>query len=657
MATKGKFNYYAVSRGHQVGIFSTWEDTHVQVIGFSHNKFKGYDDLPAAIDAMENAGITEPTLYGPGMIPLSLSHFLNIADQDNSSQCLTTHILSSLSHSHVPSHREPIMPLIQEINDDYSDSDSAIISSDLDTEVTFPKQFLLENSSLINDYNDVHKPTTNVQANTKTSFEHENVTQNTVNPSQTNTKSSNDASTQTDIHGSLLNELLNRLEERDTVISQLTQEINLVKVQMKNEIKSQLKSVLEENQESNIILSEIKQTNERIKSSILDQKNLTKDLLKMSNNMNKRGIEIEQELEILKEKMDALSRETEKIHQSQTYFPNTSILASQSPNINEKCLSNESESRIIKCNSEISSDIDPKHSPSRESSDITSTHVMSSPEFDRKKPPSEYKENYPMKHELSPKDKLFSIDLASEDFSDSDVFIIGDSQISLIESQRMNPPGKDDIITKICVPGITDYNVYEWLKCHAPQQGVNEVIIHVGANTCMKGQAVKREHWNFLIKEAKRVFPGAQIIMSSIIPVGSRNRLFPLIDASLNNLWEACKDSAVTMVDHTNDFLTSNHAPRLELFSKTLHPNLKGTGRMAKNLKYPFSKSNEYKEKEEAAWTIDGNNHHSKPDMNDSFKSSRNRNDLKSSNHTTNKMLKNELLTKLSELFINYFPE
>ena len=151
----------------------------------------------------------------------------------------------------------------------------------------------------------------------------------------------------------------------------------------------------------------------------------------------------------------------------------------------------------------------------------------------------------------------------------------------------MNRPGNNYSISKICIPGITAYHLYEWLKAHGPQKGVLEVIVHVGANSCLEGSTVEKEHWNYIISEVKRVFPDASIVMSTIIPVGSKDKLYPLIQKSNQNLKYASEDSNVMFVDHTYDFLTSSGAPILENFRKRLHPNAKGTGRMARKLKYP----------------------------------------------------------------------
>ena len=403
-------------------------------------------------------------------------------------------------------------------------------------------------------------------------------TQTEIDVTLTTSTTSSDASIQTDTL--MLDEILTRLNARDELVEHLIHELNHVKLHIQNEIKVQVNSVLEENQVTNIKIADIRHTNDTLKSSIADQKNLMKDLLKVSTNIEKRCKNMDKDFEVLKERMNSLSSEIEEI-QSQISIGNDVIQAEQ-PKESEK----------FSCDSHTSISQVPEAKPNNEKGHGANSD--SSSYSSRIKTPAKHR-NVNGQHNYdkpTPKDNLFTVNLNSEDYADSDCFIIGDSQISLIKPHKMNPTGCDDIITKISVPGITAYNLFEWLKAHNPLQGVNQVIIHVGANTCMKGDIVKREHWKYLIAECKRVFPGANIVMSSIIPVGSKNKFFPLIEASLNNLWKASQDLDVVLVDHTRDFLTPNNAPRLELFSKLLHPNLKGTGRMAKNLKYPFSLKN-----------------------------------------------------------------
>ena len=57
---KTDFNYFAVSNGHQIGIFTSWPEASKSVTGFSKNCYKGCDTLEEAFALMRSAGIAEP---------------------------------------------------------------------------------------------------------------------------------------------------------------------------------------------------------------------------------------------------------------------------------------------------------------------------------------------------------------------------------------------------------------------------------------------------------------------------------------------------------------------------------------------------------------------------------------------------------------------
>ena len=57
---KKDFNYFAVSNGYQIGIFTSWNEASKSVIGFSKNSYKGCDTLEEAFALMRSAGIDDP---------------------------------------------------------------------------------------------------------------------------------------------------------------------------------------------------------------------------------------------------------------------------------------------------------------------------------------------------------------------------------------------------------------------------------------------------------------------------------------------------------------------------------------------------------------------------------------------------------------------
>ena len=57
MAAKAQTKFYAVARGRQVGIFTTWAKCCKSVDGFSHNQYKGTESLEQAVEMLDLNGI------------------------------------------------------------------------------------------------------------------------------------------------------------------------------------------------------------------------------------------------------------------------------------------------------------------------------------------------------------------------------------------------------------------------------------------------------------------------------------------------------------------------------------------------------------------------------------------------------------------------
>lgn len=165
--------------------------------------------------------------------------------------------------------------------------------------------------------------------------------------------------------------------------------------------------------------------------------------------------------------------------------------------------------------------------------------------------------------------------------------MIGDSQIKLINPRKTF---KSKYCSKICVPGITAKDLYYWLQSQNTQNGVVKLVLHVGINDCVQGNHIKEQHWTQVIESAKRVFPGSDIFMSTMMPVGTRDKLHHIVDKSISNLEKACTSCEVTIINHSDIFLTQNGAPRMSLLENKLHPNFQGSIKIAFNVrKYAMS--------------------------------------------------------------------
>ena len=58
-----KPQYYAVSCGRQIGIYTSWEKTQPQVIGYRKAAFKGYTTLHEALQVMKMSGYANPPVF------------------------------------------------------------------------------------------------------------------------------------------------------------------------------------------------------------------------------------------------------------------------------------------------------------------------------------------------------------------------------------------------------------------------------------------------------------------------------------------------------------------------------------------------------------------------------------------------------------------
>ena len=167
----------------------------------------------------------------------------------------------------------------------------------------------------------------------------------------------------------------------------------------------------------------------------------------------------------------------------------------------------------------------------------------------------------------------------------TDYLIIGDSVIRSIHPGKMNT-GEYSRVQKICVPGMVSTDLIEWLDSQSPKPHVCRVVVHVGVNDC-KGEEVSAERWSQLLAKLKNVFPFATILASSILPARGRHLMNPAITTSNQNLQSVCSRLGIKFVNNRNTFLAKSNAPKKELYADPLHPSMKGTLKLARNIKYP----------------------------------------------------------------------
>ena len=82
-AGRQKYNFYAVSNGSEVGIYTNWPQAGDSVLGFANAKYKGYITYSEAKSAMESAGFYDFRVFD-GQLTLSKSEY----EKQLSSECI-----------------------------------------------------------------------------------------------------------------------------------------------------------------------------------------------------------------------------------------------------------------------------------------------------------------------------------------------------------------------------------------------------------------------------------------------------------------------------------------------------------------------------------------------------------------------------------------
>lgn len=616
---KNTKKFYAVAAGYKVGIYTTWEDAHVNIDGYKGACYKGYKTLSEAKEHMRVRGHINPIIFRHDTFRSSSSD-TEVAAEQNNANAISTETASSrpflvIDHNdssdsgnfyddtlpkYFHSYTQCTEVKIPSCGDCLNTSSEYIPNSMISSRLITSNLKSL-NRDFVQKSNDLSESES--QTNLKY-IDHElNTTENIIintcnkniateskfaiidscNSSPKNEKLTKEASTQitslmtdmstqTDFNKYHMDEMLARLDARDETIEAITNELHLFKIQMKNEIKT-LHNAIEDSKVNNDIFNDVKNSHDRIKNYMSDHKSMAKDILSLCNGLENKSKSIDRDLASLKCTIDNLASEVSKIN-NLSHSSEHANIDNNYQYCNGSCKSPQESHTQVKenMNSEFLSSYDPTNitidSGKSEKSYVSDSNSSST--------------------DKNPRDELFSIYLDNEEFKGTNFYILGDSQISLIKAHKMAHRDTNEDVTKISVPGITPKDLFDWLKIQSPQPNVNDVIIHVGANSCLRGKVVEKLHWNLLIRQAKYIFPNAKIIMSTMIPVGSRDKISKIISTSINNLWDESKfHSQVIVVDHTDTFLTKFGAPILELFQKRLHPNLQGAARMAYRLKYP----------------------------------------------------------------------
>ena len=183
----------------------------------------------------------------------------------------------------------------------------------------------------------------------------------------------------------------------------------------------------------------------------------------------------------------------------------------------------------------------------------------------------------------SPRSSVSLADTKAED--STDYLIIGDSVLTLMRADKMNT-GDYVSLQKISIPGLTAFQVAQWLQTLTPNPKVSRLVIHVGVNDC-KGGEIYTEQWSSLLSLSRSRFPSATVITFSIIPAWGRHPMNPAITKSNHDLKSACRKQHVTCVDHHDTFAAKSQAPKKAWYDNALYPSRQGLLKLDRNIKYP----------------------------------------------------------------------
>ncbi|KAK7490774.1 hypothetical protein BaRGS_00018003 [Batillaria attramentaria] len=178
----------------------------------------------------------------------------------------------------------------------------------------------------------------------------------------------------------------------------------------------------------------------------------------------------------------------------------------------------------------------------------------------------------------SPLDKLSNTKI----HHDVNSLLIGDSVTQHIDEKKMSVG--DVLLQNISVSGLRVEHLMTWLATQSPVSHITHVTVHVGINSCWSGPVTKQT-WLKLVRLLQRVFPEANLQMSSIVPPAGRHTLCRPAFTSNESLRATCEQAKVPFVDHVPTFLTASGAPRQILYHDKIHPSDRGVRSLARNIK------------------------------------------------------------------------
>jgi hypothetical protein len=168
--------------------------------------------------------------------------------------------------------------------------------------------------------------------------------------------------------------------------------------------------------------------------------------------------------------------------------------------------------------------------------------------------------------------------------------LIGDSVFSGLHEAKMAVDSEQCQV--LSVSGLDRATLLESLRGTDPQPCVTTAVLHVGVNDCKRGRVLGVRAWRDIVGQARRTFPRARLLASSILPYRDQHaHISSCIVDSNSNLRHVCSKTGVVLIDNDSAFYTPSGHLKSRWLRDPIHPNSRGSSGLAVNIKRHYSAS------------------------------------------------------------------
>ena len=173
-------------------------------------------------------------------------------------------------------------------------------------------------------------------------------------------------------------------------------------------------------------------------------------------------------------------------------------------------------------------------------------------------------------------------DIESQDLSNIDLLVAGDSCVKHLDLELMNP-GKTNRL--ICVPGGKAVDIRNRVKEICATNNVSHCVVHVGTNHTSSDEPIATaEKLVALLREIKTNMPQTSVYFSSILPKYD-NEWLSSLNLINRRVYESSKKVNFSFIGHY-DFATHGFINHRLLSRDGIHPSYSGVAQMARDIKF-----------------------------------------------------------------------